>query len=223
MFTFCLGSHTQREGRIFRMQARKKHSRHAATTNQEKNHRIKSKQHSRAQRNRANKKGEEVVASTSGSRIDARDFTQRRSNTDDDEGDGEPSPDDVDRTTSDERVVESRSQTVGNRSQHKGHEGDLKGGTVARKLRLVSEGLEEGISRLGFGRASNLALDFGIHVAIVARVVFVDAMRHVQRLREEKKKKPMSRGREGREGPRVDRRKEDETRQGCLYQPCVEE
>lgn len=53
-----------------------------------------------------NKKGRlELARYTSGSRINARDFTQRGSDADDDERDQDPSPDNIDRATSQQRVV----------------------------------------------------------------------------------------------------------------------
>lgn len=54
---------------------------------------------------RRTKKRLELARYTSGSRIDTRDFTQRGSDADDDERDQDPSPDNVNRTSSQQRVV----------------------------------------------------------------------------------------------------------------------
>lgn len=92
-------------------------------------------------------KWEESVFTSSG-RIDTGDFTERASNTDNDEGDGEPAPDDVDGTASNQRINQGRSETVGNGCEDEGHEGDLEGRAVTRQLSLVAEVLEELISTL---------------------------------------------------------------------------
>jgi hypothetical protein len=85
---------------------------------------------------------------TSSSRIDTGDFTERASNTDNDEGDGEPAPDDVDGTASDQRVNQGGSETVGDGSEDEGHEGDLEGRAVTRQLSLVAQVLEELVSAI---------------------------------------------------------------------------
>lgn len=92
-------------------------------------------------------KWEESVFTSSG-RIDTGDFTERASNTDNDEGDGEPSPDDVDGTASNQRKKKGRSETIGDGCEDEGHEGDLEGRAVTRQLSLVAEVLEELISTL---------------------------------------------------------------------------
>ena len=89
-----------------------------------------------------------LVVNTSSGRIDTGDFTERASNTDNDEGDGEPAPDDVDGTASNQRVNQGGSETVGDGSEDEGHEGDLEGRAVTRQLSLVAEVLEELISTL---------------------------------------------------------------------------
>lgn len=66
-------------------------------------------------------------SSTSGSRIDTGDFTERRGDTDNDSRHKDPTPDNVNRATSNERVVECSSETVGDRGKDEGHEGDLEG------------------------------------------------------------------------------------------------
>lgn len=91
-------------------------------------------------------------ASTSGSGIDARDFTKGYGNTDNDGRDQEPAPDDVDGPASDEGVVERSGEAIGDGGQDKGHEGHLQRRAVARQLRLVAEIFEELVSRVFFPR-----------------------------------------------------------------------
>ena len=80
---------------------------------------------------------------TSSCRIDTGDFTKRRSYTDDNERDGDPTPNNVDGTTADKRIGQGGSETVGNGSEDEGHEGDLEGRAVSRQLSLVAQVLEE--------------------------------------------------------------------------------
>jgi hypothetical protein len=86
---------------------------------------------------------ESLVVDASSCRIDTGDFTKRRSNTDNNERDGEPSPDNVDGAAANQRVSQGCSETVGNGSEDEGHEGDLKSRTVSRQLSLVAKVLEE--------------------------------------------------------------------------------
>lgn len=124
------------------------------------------------------------TVSTSGSRIDAGDFTQGRGNTDDDERHGNPTPDDVDGTATDEGVHQGSRKTVGDRGQDEGHEGDLESRAVARQLRLVTQVLEElvgacSVAERGLRTSAHL-LRFGIHgsVAAAGRVALADGRRH---------------------------------------------
>jgi hypothetical protein len=84
-----------------------------------------------------------LVVDASSCRIDTGDFTKRSSDTDNNERDGEPSPDNVDGTAANQRVSQGCSETVGNRSEDEGHEGDLESRTVSRQLSLVAKVLEE--------------------------------------------------------------------------------
>jgi len=124
--------------------------------------------------------GERMGSFTSGSGIDTRDFTKRGSDTDDDEGDEDPAPDDVDGAAADERVDERGGEAVGDRGEHKGHEGDLERGAVARQLRLVSEVLEQLVGRLGLAdrQTRRRVLELGIHVAGAGGVVLEVGARH---------------------------------------------
>lgn len=100
-----------------------------------------------------------VDASTCG--VDAGDLAQRGSDTHDDQGDGEPAPDDVGGPSADDGVVEGRGQTVGDGGEDKGHEGDLQGGPRAHQLGLVAHGGEQLVGIVA--------------AAIVARVLVVEA------------------------------------------------
>lgn len=115
------------------------------------------------------------VVSTSGSGIDTGDFTERRSNTDDDYGDGNPAPEDVDGSAADQGVVEGRRETVGDRGEDEGHEGDLEGRSVSGELRLVAQVLEQLVGRVGAVGAW-VALELLIDIA--ARVLFKVGGRH---------------------------------------------
>lgn len=117
-------------------------------------------------------------APTSGRGIDARDFTERGSDADNDEGDEDPAPDDVDGAAADERVVERGGEAIGNGGEDKGHEGDLEGGAVARQLGLVAEVLEQLVGRLDVAgrQAARGLFELGVHVA-GARGVVLDVAR----------------------------------------------
>lgn len=80
---------------------------------------------------------------TSGSGIDTRDFTKRRSDTDSDEGDCDPAPNDVHGAAPDEREDERSGQAVGDRGEHEGHEGDLERRAVSQQLGSVPKVFEE--------------------------------------------------------------------------------
>jgi len=123
---------------------------------------------------------ESLVVDTSSSRIDAGDFTKRRSYTNNDERDSEPSPNNVDGTAANQRISQGCSETVGNGSEDEGHEGHLESRAVSRQLSLVAQVLEELIGSVcvagarGLGVSSRLLLDDRIHgtCAGAARVVF---------------------------------------------------
>lgn len=106
----------------------------------------------------AHGEGIEGIGSTSSSGIDTRDLTERRSDTDDDDGHGDPSPDNVDGTAANQRVYERRGQAVGDRGQHEGHEGDLGGRPVTLQLGLVAQVLEQVVGLvLGVGDTARAA------------------------------------------------------------------
>lgn len=118
---------------------------------------------------------------TSSCRIDTGDFTKGRSDTDNDERNSEPSPDNVDGAAANQRVSQGCSETVGNGSEDEGHEGDLESRAVSRQLSLVAKVLEEligsiWVARAGsFGVSSRLLVDGGLlhgTGAGAARVVF---------------------------------------------------
>lgn len=115
------------------------------------------------------------VVSTSGSGIDTGDFTERRSNTDDDYGDGNPAPKDIDGSATDQGVVEGRRETVWDRGEDEGHEGDLEGRSVSGELRLVAQVLEQLVGRVG-AVGARVALELLVDIA--ARVLFKVGGRH---------------------------------------------
>lgn len=104
--------------------------------------------------NLCGRKHKGLVVDTSGGGIHACDFSQRSGDTENDQGDNDPAPNDNGRAAALERIVERRSETVGDRGEHKGHEGDMPSGTSAHQLGLVAHGLEEpiGIVRVVAGR-----------------------------------------------------------------------
>lgn len=80
-----------------------------------------------------------LVVDTTSSWVDGSDLTKRGRNGDHDGTNGHPTPDDVGGTTAVERVDKSSSQTVWNRGEHTGHEGDLPCRTRASELGLVTQ------------------------------------------------------------------------------------
>ena len=79
---------------------------------------------------------------TSSSRINTRNLAQRRRNADNKQRHGDPTPDNVDGPATNERIRKRRGETVGDRREHKGHEGDLQRRPVPRELGLVAKVLE---------------------------------------------------------------------------------
>lgn len=117
---------------------------------------------------------EGLVVYTSSSGINTGDFTKRGGDTENDARDENPSPNDIHWTTTDQGVVEGSSETVGDRGEDEGHEGDLEGRSVSAELRLVTQALEKligsGITGRGGGPRAWTLLGFtlGFHVAVAA-------------------------------------------------------
>lgn len=129
--------------------------------------------------------------STSGSRINTGDFTERRSDTDDDQRHAEPTPNDVDGATASKGVKHRGSQTVGNGRENEGHEGDLESRAVALELGLVAQRLEHvvGSAIVGAGgTGSEAVLDIALgkaEVVLTSTRVLGNELRHVDRFVEE--------------------------------------
>lgn len=91
---------------------------------------------------------ETLVVYTPSGWVDGGDFTKRDGDAENNNRDGDPTPDDICGPTTDERVEEGRSQTVGDRGQHKGHEGHLESGTVSLQFGFVAHGMEQLVGRV---------------------------------------------------------------------------
>jgi len=125
-----------------------------------------------------NKAGQWSCTSSSG--IDTGDFTERRSDADNDERDGDPSPDNIDGTTANNWETKTSSETVGNRREDEGHEGDLESRTITRQLGLVAQVLEEiiGGDVVASGAVTLASFGFGLHHAVGAAGAVVHDVRH---------------------------------------------
>lgn len=81
-------------------------------------------------------RGQSYAHSTS-SWIDRGNLRERNSDTDDEERDEDPAPDNVGGTTGNERIVEGGGETVRHRRENEAHKGDLPDGAITRQFGLI--------------------------------------------------------------------------------------
>lgn len=120
-----------------------------------------------------------LVVDAARRRVDAGDLAQRRRHAQDDARHGQPAPDDIGRPAARQRVVHGRRQPVGDRRQHKRHEGHLQRRPVARHLGRVSERFEELVGRRQVAAAAvrvEAALGRHAHLGLVVAAVVAGAM-----------------------------------------------
>lgn len=117
-----------------------------------------------------------LIVNAAAGGIDTGNLTERGSYAKNDERDTEPAPDDADGTGAGNGVVKCCRQTVGDRGQDEGHEGDLESGARSHQLSLVAHSLQEIVGIIGTVFARGVLLAQAQLASLLGRGTHVDVI-----------------------------------------------